>query len=83
MIKVVKRVIFVILGLVDVNDEELMIVFIGVEVLINLRLLIYQFVNLSDDVFFMLNYFFYGQIGGQFVLESVDDDKNLNIKKRW
>lgn len=41
MIKVVKRVIYVVIGLVDVIDEELMIVFVGVEVLINLRFLIY------------------------------------------
>lgn len=41
MIKGVKWVVYVILGNVDIIDEELMMVFIGVEVFLNFRLLIY------------------------------------------
>ena len=83
MIKAAKRGIFAILGSADVNDEELMTAFTGAEALINSRPLTYQFANPSDDVPLTRNQFLYGQIGGQFAPESVDDNKNLNIKKRW
>ncbi|XP_015765556.1 PREDICTED: uncharacterized protein LOC107344425 [Acropora digitifera] len=83
MIKAAKRGIFAILGSADVNDEELMTAFTGAEALINSRPLTYQFANPSDDVPLTPNQFLYGQIGGQFAPESVDDNKNLNIKKRW
>ena len=83
MIKAAKRAIFAILGSADVNDEELMTAFTGAEALINSRPLTYQSANPSDDVPLTPNHFLHGQIGGQFAPESVDDDKNLNIKKRW
>lgn len=59
MIKVVKWVVRVLLGNVDVMDEELMmmLVFIGVDVLLNLWFFIYQLVNFDDDVLLILNYF--------------------------
>ncbi|XP_067040969.1 uncharacterized protein [Acropora muricata] len=83
MIKAAKRAIFAILGSADVNDEELMTAFTGAEALINSRPLTYQSANPSDDVPLTPNHFLHGQIGGQFAPESVDDNKNLNIKKRW
>ena len=84
MIKAAKRAIFAILGSADVNDEELMTAFIGAEALmINSRPLTHQSANQSDDVPLTPNHFLHGQIGGQFAPESVDDNKNLNIKKRW
>lgn len=64
MIKVVKWVVRIILGNVDVMDEELMIVFIGVDVLLNLRFFIYQLVNFDDDVLLILNYFLIVYISG-------------------
>ena len=83
MIKAAKRAIFAILGSADVNDEELMIAFTGAEALINSRPLTYQSANPRDDVPLTPNHFLHGQISGQFAPESVDDNKNLNIKKRW
>lgn len=41
MVKVVKKVIYVVLSSSDVIDEELIIVVIGVESLFNFRLFIY------------------------------------------
>ena len=83
MIKAAKRAIFAILGSANVNDEELMTAFTGAEALINSRPLTYQSANPSDDVPLTPNHFLHGQIGGQFAPESVDANKNLNIKKRW
>ena len=60
-----------------------MTAFTGVEALINFRPLTYQSPNPSDNVPLTPNHFLHGQIGGQFAPESVDDNKNLNIKKRW
>ena len=83
MIKAAKRTIFAILGSVDINDEELMTAFTGAEASINSRPLTYQSANPSDDVPLMPYHFLHGKIGGQFAPESVDDNKNLNINKRW
>ena len=83
MIKAAKRAIFAILASADVNDEELMTAFTGAEALINWTPLTYQSVNPSNDVPLTPNHFLHGQIGGQFAPESVDDNKNLNITKRW
>ncbi|XP_044172109.1 uncharacterized protein LOC122956527 [Acropora millepora] len=82
MIKAAKRAIFAILGSADLNDEELMTAFTGAEALINSRPLTYQSANPSDDVPLTPNHFLHGQIGSQFAPESVDDNKNLNIKER-
>ena len=60
-----------------------MTAFTGAEALINSRPLTYQSANPNDDVPLTPNHFLHGQIGGQFAPESVDDDKNLDIKKRW
>ena len=81
-IKAAKRAIFAILGSADLNDEELMTAFTGAEALINSRPLTYQSANPSDDVPLTPNHFLHGHIGGQFAPESVDDNKNLNIKER-
>ncbi|XP_068689231.1 uncharacterized protein [Montipora capricornis] len=83
MIKAAKRAIFAILGSADVNDEELMTAFTGAEALINSRPLSFQSANPSNIVPLTPNNFLHGQIGSQFAPESVDDDKNLDIKKRW
>ena len=83
MIKAAKRAIFAILGSADVNDEQLMTAFTGAEALINSRPLTYQSANPNEDVPLTSNHFLHGQIGGQFAPESVDGDKDLDIKKRW
>ena len=59
-----------------------MTAFTGAEALINSRPLTYQSANPSDDVPLRPNHFLHGQIGSQFAPESVDDNKNLNIKER-
>lgn len=82
MIKVVKKVICVIFCNVDVNDEELMIVFVGVEVLMNFCLFMYQLVDFRDVMLFIFNYFFYGQMGGVLVLELVDEVE-FSLRNRW
>ena len=63
--------------------SQVMTAFTGAEALISSRPLTYQSANPSDDVPLMPKHFLHGQIGGQFAPESVDDNKNLNIKKRW
>lgn len=60
IVKVVKKVIYVVFGNSDIMDEELIIVVIGVEGLLNFRLFIYQIVDIRDDVLLIFNYFLYG-----------------------
>ena len=60
-----------------------MTAFTGAKALINSRPLTYQSANPNDDVPLTPNHFLHGQIGGQFAPESVDDNKNLDVKKRW
>ena len=82
MIKAAKRAIVAILQNADVTDEELMTAFTGAEALINSRPLTYQSMNPKDDVPLTPNHFLFGQIGGQFAPQSVDET-DFNPRKRW
>ena len=74
MIKSAKRAIFAVLGDAEVNDEELETIFIGVESLLNSRPLTAVSDDPNDDRVLTPNHFLIGQIGGDFVTESVDTE---------
>ena len=82
LIKSAKRAIFAVLGDAEVNDEELETIFIGVESLMNSRPLTAVSVDPNDDRVLTPNHFLIGQIGGDFVPESVDTEP-FNPRKRW
>ena len=82
MVKAAKKSIKNILGNADINDEELMTAFVGAESLINSRPLTYQSSHPGDDVPLTPNHFLFGQLGGHFAPDSVDETK-FNLKKRW
>ena len=82
MIKAAKRAIFAVLGDAEVNDEELETIFIGVESLMNSRPLTAVSDDPNDDRVLTPNHFLIGQIGGDFVPESVDTEP-FNPRKRW
>ena len=82
MIKSAKRAIFAVLGDAEVNDEELETIFIGVESLLNSRPLTAVSDDPNDDRVLTPNHFLIGQIGGDFVPESVDTEP-FNPRKRW
>jgi len=82
MVKAAKKAIKNILGNADINDEELVTVFIGAEGLINSRPLTYQSSHPADDVPLTPNHFLYGQLGGTFAPDSIDESQ-FNLKKRW
>ena len=58
-----------------------MTAFTGAEALLNSRPLTYQSANTEDDVPLTLKHFLFGQVGGQFEPESVDET-TFNPKKR-
>ena len=72
MVKAAKKAIYVVVGERDVNDEELITVFAGVESLLNSLPLTYQSTDPRDDVPLTPNHFLHGQMGGQFAPESVE-----------
>ena len=82
MIKAAKKAIRAILGDADVNDEELMTTFTGVEALMNSRPLTYQSANPKDVTPLTPNHFLHGQAGGLSAPASVDE-KSFNPRKRW
>ena len=82
LIKAAKRATYGILSQADVTDEELATAFTGAEALINSRPLTYQSAHPSDDVPLTPNHFLFGQVGGQFAPESVDETQ-FNLRKRW
>ncbi|XP_068674533.1 uncharacterized protein [Montipora foliosa] len=82
MIKGAKRAVYAILGNADITDEELMTAFTGAEALLNSRPLTYQSANPEDDIPLTPNHFLFGQVGGKFAPESVDET-TFNPKKRW
>ena len=59
-----------------------MTAFTGAKALLNSRPLTYHSANPNDDVPLTPNHFLFGQIGGQFAPESVDE-ATFNPKKRW
>ena len=82
MIKAAKRAILAILGKADVNDEELITAFTGAECLVNSRPLTYQSAYPKDDVPLTPNHFLFGQVGGQFAPQEVEEAHH-NLRKRW
>lgn len=64
MIEAGRRAINAVLRNTDVNDEELVTAFTGVEALLNSRLLTYQSANPDDDTPLTPNHFLIGQVGG-------------------
>lgn len=64
MIDAGRRAINAVLRNTDVNDEELVTAFTGVEALLNSRLLTYQSANPDDDTPLTPNHFLIGQVGG-------------------
>ena len=82
MIKSAKRAILAVLGDAEVNDEELETIFIGVESLLNSRPLTTVSDDPNDDRVLTPNHFLIGQIGGDFVSESVGTEP-FNPRKRW
>ena len=61
LIKIAKKALHAILGKADINDEELLTCFAGVEALMNSRPLTYQSAHPSDDVSLTPNHFLHGQ----------------------
>ena len=82
MIKEAKRAVNAILDDADITDEEIMTAFTEAEALYNSRPLTYQSANPEDDVPLTPNHSLFGQIGGQFAPESVDET-TFNPRKRW
>ncbi|XP_052218275.1 uncharacterized protein LOC127835894 [Dreissena polymorpha] len=82
MIKSAKRAISAILTSADISDEELITACTGAESLINSRPLTYQSANVDDCTPLTPNHFLFGQVGGQFAPDSVDDTDYSPIK-RW
>ncbi|XP_022810378.1 uncharacterized protein LOC111347393 [Stylophora pistillata] len=71
MVKATKKSTHAVVGERDVNDEELITVFAGVDSLLNSRPLTYQSSDPRDDVPLTPNHFLQGQMGGQFAPEAV------------
>ena len=82
MIKSSKRAIYAILKDADVTDEELQTTFIGVESLMNSRPLTALSDDPNDEPVLTPNHFLIGQMGGDFVPESVDNTA-FNPRRRW
>ena len=82
MVKGAKKAIYAVVGERDVNDEELITVFAGVESLLNSRPLTYQSSDPREDVPLTPNHFLHGQMGGQFVPDSVETTP-LPPRQRW
>ena len=74
MIKFAKKAIYGIMSKGNVNDEELVTAITGAEALINSRSLTYQSSNPDNDAPLTPNHFLYGQVGGEFALESVNTE---------
>ena len=82
MLKVAKRTIYSILSKADITDEELSTAFTGAEDLISSRPLTYQTADIKDDIPLTPNHFLYGLAGGEFALDSVNEEC-YNLKKQW
>jgi len=82
MIKSSKRAIYAVLKDADINDEELQTTFIGVESLMNSRPLTTLSDDPNDEPVLTPNHFLIGQMGGDFIPESVDSTA-FNPRKRW
>lgn len=66
----------------EVSDEELETIFVGVESLLNSRPLTTVSDDPNDNLVLTPNHFLIGQMGGDFVPESVECTP-FNLRKRW
>ena len=82
MIKAAKKAIKSIQGNADIDDAKLVPAFVGAEFLINSRPLSCQSPLPAEDVPLTPNYFPYGQLGGTFAPDSVDETQ-FDLKWRW
>ena len=82
MIRSAKRAIAAVLGGAEVNDEELETILIGVETLLNSRPLTTVSDDSNDEPMLTPNHFLIGQMGSNFVPESVDTT-HFNPGKSW
>jgi hypothetical protein len=82
MVKAAKRAIKAILGTADITDEELQSAVVGAEGLVNSRPLTYQSASSSDLVPLTPNHFLFGQLGGTFAPEIIDQTP-FNPRRRW
>ena len=82
MIKSAKRAIYAVLKDADINDEELETTFIGVESLMNSRPLTTVSDDPNDEPVLTPNHFLIGQMGGDFIPESVDTTA-FSPRRRW
>lgn len=73
MIKAAKRAISAILKSAEISDEELITACTGADSLMNSRPLTYQSANSSGCTPLTPNHFLFGQVGGQFAPDSVDE----------
>ena len=77
-----QKAIQVVLGNVDVNDEEMTTTFIGMEALLNSRPLTYQSAHPKDTPILTPNHFLHGQIGGESRPE-IGEETAYNPKNWW
>merc|ERR1712015_228437 len=70
MVKSAKRAIYATIANADVNDEELMMIFAGVEDLLNSRPITYQSADSHDALSLTPNNFLHGRVGGVFAPPS-------------
>ena len=82
MVKAAKKATYAVVRDRDVNDEELITVFAGVESLLNSRPLTYQSSDPRDSVPLTPNHFLHGQMGGQFAPEFVETT-TFHPPQRW
>ena len=82
IVKAAKKAIYAVVGNAEVNDEELLMIFTGVENLLNLRPLTYQSSDSRDIVPLTPNHFLYGQARGQLAPEAVEATR-FYPKQRW
>ena len=82
MIKSAKQAISCVLKGANINDEELQTTFVGVESLMNSRPLTAISKDPNDEPVLTPNHFLIGQIGGDFIPESIDTTA-FNPRRCW
>ena len=82
MVKSAKRAIYATIANADVNDEELMTGFTGVEDLLNSRPITYQSADSHDALPLTPNNFLHGRVDSVFAPPSVDQT-SFNTRVRW
>ena len=83
LIESAKNAIKVILGDVDVTDEELHTAICGAERLLNSRPIRYVSSDPNDLSPLTPSHFLVGEVGGPFAPEVLDHEQSYNPRKRW